>query len=394
MYYENHYGNLESLGLPRTPRTYFDPLCHEFGCYPVESKMLDIGYLTTHGYDIRKDIYYSFQHFDHVSEDNVHRGVQTLEAAAYNMNLYESGITQRHNTLETDIDLMLEMIMRRYRLPRSNFSSHYMAEDCSKMDLYELSAMNGWKETVNEFIPGKMYDEENFISYPGDAHLIELYNDTHHPYRRIYTEMCPEPWYGNPVNARVIILSDKPLYDDFICRVHNAILDKKICDGIQNNVMEWMCLSDSGLGFHPDDKAVGNLSYMGCYNSPTYQKWFSRLADLSWEIDVHWSEVYARTAIINASPYYYYTPACNPLATGMLPSHYFLRQLLRYIIINNPNTLIIIPSKKLDNTWRTILGDVYYRNQIVKCRNTNASLSLTRRTLGDETYEEIATRLR
>ncbi|MDE7442588.1 MAG: hypothetical protein K2M65_00320, partial [Muribaculaceae bacterium] len=49
----------------------------------------------------------------------------------------------------------------------------------------------------------------------------------------------------------------------------------------------------------------------------------------------------------------------GPLAAGMLPSHYFLRQLVRFIVNRNPGTQFILPSETLRPVWQTILGDVY-----------------------------------
>lgn len=404
MIYYDQYGNLDDLGLPCSPRTYFDPICSEYSEYSAENKMLDIGYLTTHGYDIRKDIYYCFQHYDHVTEDEVHRAVQTLEAAASGVDLYKSGIRFRKNSLETDIDLMLEEIMRRYRFPRPTYERHYMAEDCYKMADWEINQLNGWKQPYidmgNETRYSPFYIKDGTITYPGDQAILLNHNNDEHKPNKIVTALRPEPWYGEVLNAKLIILGNMPVYEDYICRSQNIALDIRIKEQIDIYVNYWLELGlGNGWGTHylygfekyPWDDSIDIMDF---YYSPTYHHWVKELQELSESSDIHKDRIFGNTAIINAFPYYNQTPGAKHLGLGMLPSHYFLRQLLRYITINNPDTLIVIPSKKLDGAWRTILADVYYSNRIVVCQNANTALSLSRRALGEELYDAIATRLR
>ena len=54
--YSSTYYRGDTLSLPRPPRVYFDWGAHEWNSIPTEQKLLDIGYLTTMGYDFYPDI--------------------------------------------------------------------------------------------------------------------------------------------------------------------------------------------------------------------------------------------------------------------------------------------------------------------------------------------------
>lgn len=137
---------------------------------------------------------------------------------------------------------------------------------------------------------------------------------------------------------------------------------------------------------------------MDLFGSPTYRHWIKNLKDLSEDNNIDQEEIFRKTAIINAFPYYYRTPGAKALDRGMLSSHYLLRQVIRYIFLNNPDTRFVIPAKKLNKTWRIILGDLYAPlcalQRLKTSENANTSLSLTPKALGSDTYNHITERLK
>lgn len=77
----------------------------------------------------------------------------------------------------------------------------------------------------------------------------------------------------------------------------------------------------------------------------------------------------------------------------MLPSHYFLRQLVRYIYSNNPNVIFVIPSANIRETWRTILSDMYYSIYPRISSKPNTNLSLNSYAIGQDVIDAIVERL-
>jgi hypothetical protein len=51
-----YYDVEETLVLPRHTRYYYDYLCSQYNCYPMEAKLRDLGFLVTHGFDLKRSI--------------------------------------------------------------------------------------------------------------------------------------------------------------------------------------------------------------------------------------------------------------------------------------------------------------------------------------------------
>ncbi|MDE5669652.1 MAG: hypothetical protein K2I24_08970, partial [Duncaniella sp.] len=138
---------------------------------------------------------------------------------------------------------------------------------------------------------------------------------------------------------------------------------------------------------------VDTIETMDIYFSPTYRHWVNSLKKFSEENHINEDHTFKNVAIINAFPYYCRTNQAKPLSLGLLPSHYFLRQLVRYIYFNNPNVIFVIPSANIRETWRTILSDMYYSIYPRISSKPNTNLSLNSYAIGQDVIDAIVERL-
>lgn len=371
-------------GLYMTPRTYFDSGCDEYKTYPLERKLLDIGYAIWHGHDIKDDVSYIRKNYAHVSDFSIRRALWQMLARVNNVDDSKYLILNRNNSVETDIEILSEDLMRVFRLPAGNRSKAYLAKDPRFIRFCELDAMNGWKTALEEEEQAyELYSDGHWIMFPGDGEIIRKFNLTQATQTRCYPSYTyPEPWYGGPTRAKVIVLGNETRYDDFISRIQNVMLrrDPRCAEGVQICVDKWIELSY--YLFYDQTYSVDqqlHISYMDLYNSPTYRFWLTEFRRLAFKLDIATNQdFYNKIAVINANPYP--SIGVEPLGAGMLPSHYFLRQLVRFITHNNPEVLFVIPSESLRRVWRIILGDVYtdlvaFNRLIVS--NKGKSISLT-----------------
>lgn len=215
-YYFKRYGDYSDIDLPKTYRVYFDAYCDEFKRYPVESKLLDLAYVIIHGFDIKKAIRTILTNNPHVGESAVHRAILSLTAVVNHV----ENLNYRRNSLDTDIDILIEDLLRCYRLPLDNSIPHFLQDDFREVFDSTVYRSNGWEiasQNVNQY---QMYRDEDFVFYPGDAELLQKYHQKDIESGNIGQIFpggpCPEPWYGNPMTARIIILGDMPRQDDFI----------------------------------------------------------------------------------------------------------------------------------------------------------------------------------
>ena len=78
----------------------------------------------------------------------------------------------------------------------------------------DLKKNNGWTKVVAEFHGNAaLYDlsGKEYI-YPGDEDFIHEFNDSHsHKENELFVlKTVPYPWLGNPLKAKIIVLSQNP----------------------------------------------------------------------------------------------------------------------------------------------------------------------------------------
>ncbi|MBD5282247.1 MAG: hypothetical protein HDS33_04365 [Bacteroides sp.] len=390
------------MSLPRTYRTYFDPHCAEYKWVSAEQKLLEIGHAVMHGFDLHECVREILRSHSHVSEDNVHLGVCELISAATGNS---SGLIllRRNNTLDVDIDLLIEYLMRRYRVRFAPDSGHYLADDTNKFCRQELDEINGWKVATGQVDWYNLYKFGNFVAFPGDAELIREYNLRAAGWNKGFVSyIVPEPWYGNPASAQVIILGDAPRYDDFVSRIANqALRDHRLTEEVAVRLFDdfggwWLlgggCFYDSTYNLHGFEPPVHP---MDLYNSPTYRHWLDQFRRWASWFKMDDQTVVDNVAVINATAYLSIDD--EPLAAGLLPSHYFLLHLVNYIFINNRETIFVIPSERLYAVWQKILGDsmnsILASNRVMILSKDNSRLDLSPRNLSDKEKDLLKRRI-
>lgn len=348
--------------LYRTPRTYFDHICTEYGKYPIRNKLLDIGYATWHGHDIMEDIRYILDNYPYISEDDIRFSIHSMLAELNHCKSINYYISRHKRSLETEVKTLINDLMKVYRLTSDNPRKDYLADNSSIIYFSELKLMNGWVDALRkDRQPYKMFSDGHWIMFPGDSEIICNFNLNLGTENSGYISyVYPEPWYGNPTSAKIIILGNDVHYDDKISRIQNLVLSKmpSLCEAIQLTVDSWMELEggafyDLGYIGYKDER----LRTHDLYNSPTYYFWLKKIYEFADYLFLPQKKVFDNIAVINANPYT--SLNVKPLEPGLLPSHYFLRQLVRYVVNNDPKVLFILPCEQLRPIWKEVLGDVY-----------------------------------
>lgn len=399
-YYLNRYGDYNEINLPKTYRVYFDPYCDEYSRYPVEKKLLDLAYVVTHGFDIKKAIKYILDSHPHVSERDIQYAIWDLTAATNRVDR----LPNRKNSLDTDIDILFEDLLRHYRLPLDNSIPHYLEEDFRYVNEITLYGANGWEiasKNVNEY---QMYKDDNFVFYPGDEELLDKHheegdNDSKEQIFGVGT--CPEPWYGNPLSAKIIIFGDMPKEDDFISRCSNVILsfEPRLMEEVQLMVRRWMSLDGRGI-YDNTEFLNSGIAISDAYNSVTYRHWINELRNLAWELNLDKQLLLDNVCVINANAYYSYG-GNDPLVAGLLPSQYYLRILINYLVNNKGmnRPLFIVPSSKIHKIWKKVLGywienEVMLTDDLILIDQPNTKLRLSTNLMNKTHIQNLLAKIR
>ena len=125
--------------------------------------------------------------------------------------------------------------------------------------IQELKKHNGWaKLNVNV-----LWDKSGKYIFEGEEDIVRKYNDNHpeENRRRLILEVLPEPFWGNPFKADIIILSKNPGYVEHINKWLPTILSpesiREICEEKEKSLrLESDCLMSS-IGVNSFQTCIG-----------------------------------------------------------------------------------------------------------------------------------------
>ena len=318
-----NYERIYKFGFPYSRRTYFDWIGTEFSYNSKEQKLLDIGYLLSTGYDVRSEIHATYKEHLSVTEDNVKVTLNILIAELLGSRLETVQYKHRHWATDKIIDELFSHLLRYYHLPYDTSKPHFL-KDPKNQRVQDLKETNGWEKVVDEFhYNSALYDlsGKEYI-YPGDADFINEFNDNHKENERFVLNTVPYPWLGNPLKAKIIVLSQNPGWKDPAGRVIPLMLQRE--PRVAEEVMEFFrnTYRLQSNSFMPEDwnRSLG-FSAREAFNAMGDWYWKKRIHFLT-DAGVNEETIYDNIALIQYIPYSSINFAC--LKKGViLPSQIF-----------------------------------------------------------------------
>ena len=401
--YSNTYRTYGELGFPRSVRTYFDHLCHEFSRTEIREKLLHIGYLLWHGYDMRSAIHNTYKEHDSVKEEDVkHTIIILLDALLKGEDGLEAKLLQERQNdllrkllndeliLDELIDLFFAHLRSYYHIPSSHNEPHYL-KPISELTENELKDCNPWIDVNKQYIearslPGYMsaflYSDEAEFVCPADRELIEQFNKTAKEEHQYKLNVPAYPWYGNPLKANVILLSLNPGYVESESTVARVIqhLPAGLAEGYTEHLRRMLDF-DCG-GFLPHD------TYRDLANMHQSWYWWNRLnkAFVNDETGLDFDEVNRRFAVIQYIGYSSVKYA--PFKKGqLLPSQNYTRQLIQYILQHNDDAIFIVARNK--KTWQDFLGDTLWDKDRFIESPDYLGQRFTKNILGEDNFNKV-----
>lgn len=386
--YDRIYRTYGELGFPHAERTYFDHIGTEFSYNTNEQKLLDIGYLLWHGYDVRAHIHHTYSDaHQSVSQSDVRQTIYILLAELWGGRPEYVEQMFRYKSMDGLIDELFTAVLRYYHLPINMNQKHYL-KDPLDMTETELKYCNPWREVAalsagNDFL---LSDTPN-LDCSADKEMIEAFNATAKPEHRYHLNVPGYPWYGNPLTAKVIVLSLNPGYDERQSKI--AAMYKMLPQGLVEgyaihlrSMLTFDCYSFLPEDFGPHGVTTRDLSniHQGYY-------WQDRLTSAFVKEDTGLSfeqinDGFAVIQYVGYSSIKYAPLKCRQF----LPSQNYTKQLIQFILHNNPDTVFIVP--RAINSWKSLLGSMWDDNRFF-VSNLPRSQWFSSATLGEEAYSKI-----
>lgn len=247
----------------------------------------------------------------------------------------------------------------------------------------DIKNTNPWKEVAQKYKGADfLYDDTKEFICEADRKLIELFNsqmdaksekymgenykkpkDFIDPKDYVYNLHVPAfPWYGNPLNANVIVLSLNPGYVEKETVMAKVL--QNLPSHITNGYIEHLrrMLTFEVDSFLPKQEGQNGITSRDLANLHQSYYWDERLkkAFVTEENNLTLEDINSKFAIIQYIGYSskkYKSFRKN----AYLPSQMYTRDLIQYILEHNKNAIFIISRQK--QNWRTFIKPLYEANK-------------------------------
>ena len=359
--YDGRYRAYGELGFPYAERVYFDWIAHEFGDISNHNKLLDIGYLLMQGYDVRADIHSTYLNHSSVTKDNVRHSICILLAELWGGRVEYVEQMFKNKSFDGLIDELFIAVARYYHKPADHHQPHYL-KDPLDMTEEDIRRTNPWRAVAEKYVGnGFLYNETEEYVCEDDKEMIETFNRTVKQEHKYCLKGPACPWYGNPLEAKVIVLSLNPGY------VKRESIIGKILMRLPAGLVEGYAIHLRSMltfdchSFLPDDIGKPGVTYRDLANLHQSWYWIDRLekAFVSNGTGLKIDDVLKRFAVIE---YLGYSSEKYKTFKGgvLLPSQKYTKQLIQYILHNNHDTIFIVP-RNVKN-WQNFLGSMWTNN--------------------------------
>lgn len=378
------YGEFE---FPHAERVYFDYIGTEFHDNSIQQKLLDIGYMLWHGYDVRAMIHHTYSDaHQSVTEGNVRYTICILLGELLQTDPIELSLKYERLPTNRLIDIFFSYLISYYHMKTTG--NHFLK---SPKDLTEeeLKSLNPWLDVVPKYIGSEfLYSNKNELVCDDDKEIIEEFNKQIRKEEYEYKLNVPAyPWYGNPLKANVIVLSLNPGYvekESVIARMIQYI-PERYSEGYTEHLRKILTL-DCG-GFLPQELGAKGMTYRDLANVHQSWYWEDRLTNafVNENIGLNFEDVNRKFAVIQYIGYS--SKKYAPFKNGtLLPSQLYTRQLIEYILCNNRNAVFIVARNV--NMWKRFLGDLWDDNRFIVSKDYLGQ-RFTENILGSEAFTKV-----
>ena len=261
---------------------------------------------------------------------------------------------------------------------------------------------NPWLEVANMYIPSKtdcLYGENKYYC-KGDKDAIENYNrNAKGTADEIITKIPSEPWWGNPLKARLIILSLNPGYVPEINKTLALLMQTN--ETVRRQLIEYKAktLRLEAESFLPEEENDVNcpISCKEAVNMLGDWYWVKMLKQLKDATGLDDDkDFYRRVALVEYHGYSSQTSGrVFPRKGDMLESQVFLRKMLWHIAESRREEVcfLVMRGKK---EWAKLLSQEFFDvfNVVEKKPSSMISQYITPANFEDGKYEEILKILR
>lgn len=424
----------ERVSLPeRHIKAYVDDYCHEFGQTDTDSKLMHLLYVADKGFDILSHIREFLDNHPEIAQDSIK---QTLAYFVSHLRYPEgdryvddqfamANYLKETLSLEKVLDLLMMEIRLRFSYTEDdksvNFTQKYLRWDSlaslkkslkseellkcmvNPTGYYSVSESdivkeNLWPKLVGEYKRSHWYNEDIKIVYPNpyEEQVIDEFNRNAKEDYKYVLGAPAEPWRGNPLKAKVVILSLNPGFklgvnDNVQYEKYRAPLEDAMAELINTlsfQVRGLLTPQESYVKSHKEFKEKYSMegSQVLCgdaLNEIGDYYWYNNINRLNINHQKEY-EFFRNFAIVQYCAYT--SVSFKDFAKGVvLPSQELTKKLIRYLAYEREDVVFVIMRSAAK--WKELLdADVWQKMQTRLIVNKNMSQSLSEKNLGKKNF--------
>lgn len=432
----------ERVSLPeRHIKAYVDDYCHEFGQTDTDTKLMHLLYVADKGFDILSHIREFLDNHPEIAQDSIK---QTLAYFVSHLR-YPDGdryvddqfamanYLKETLSLEKVLDLLMMEIRLRFSYTEDDksvtFTQKYLrwdslaslkkslkGEELLKCMVYptgyysvsesDIVKENLWPKLTGEYMRLHWYDESIKMVYPNsyEEQVINEFNKKAKEDCRYFLGAPAEPWRGNPLTAKVVILSLNPGFklgvnDNVQYERYRAPLEDAMAELINTlsfQVRGLLTPQESYVKSHEEFKEKYSMegSQVLCgdaLNEIGDYYWYNNINRLNINHQKEY-EFFRNFAIVQYCAYTSVSFKDFPRGV-VLPSQELTKKLIRYLAYEREDVVFVIMRSAAK--WKELLdADVWEKMQSRLIVNKNMSQSLSENNLGKKNFNMLIERLK
>ena len=427
----------ERVSLPeRHIKAYVDDYCHEFGQTDTDTKLMHLLYVADKGFDILSHIREFLDNHPEIAQDSIK---QTLAYFVSHLRYPEgdryvddqfamANFLKETLSLEKVLDLLMMEIRLRFSYTEDdksvNFTQKYLRWDSlaslkkslkseelpkcmvNPTGYYSVSESdivkeNLWPTLVGEYMRSHWYNENIKIVYPNpyEEQVIDEFNRNAKEDYKYVLGAPAEPWRGNPLKAKVVILSLNPGFklgvnDNVQYERYRAPLEDAMAELINTlsfQVRGLLTPQESYVKSHEEFKEKYSMegSQVLCgdaLNEIGDYYWYNNINRLNINHQKEY-EFFRNFAIVQYCAYTSVSFKDFPRGV-VLPSQELTKKLIRYLAYEREDVVFVIMRSAAK--WKELLdADVWEKMQSRLIVNKNMSQSLSENNLGKKNFNML-----
>ena len=418
----------ETMALPHGTRAYIDYCSHEFKNLTIENKLCNLGFAITRGmnlYETLKDDINVHVNDSHYTNYEVNAKYSLLTYIDYlreaDSFLTDTLFEQKNVDLKIMVGLLIEESLLRYKerldvknqeyivqftsipINYNEIISHFnhksfdgkqkcwnylmtSQETISKASISKeyILYLNRWKELLPKLSGYDLYFTYDMV-FPGDEKYVYAYNKSRKskPEEQFILNIPPEPWSGNILNSKLVILSLNPGYVEHLNKKLANMFKPQMAEEIMEDKRKVLSMEGYKFDYYEPTRILGDYY------------WRKSISPLGIAVygEQNMEQVFNQVSLCQ---YLAYTSLKSPAINKLFPSQRLTQMVLLYLATSVKDVKFLV--LRASSQWKKLMGEGLWNylrdNNRLLISQHYRSQSLTEKNIGIENYRIITEHLK